>query len=108
MKPATTEVPRTEQLTNVLDTDHIEEATARKGRWIHPASELLQLDTVREQSLSWAAHHSSLQSQPYELLAITALLPLFVEKADSAAMVKHVMSMIKSITQFLNPNQIDY
>lgn len=60
MKPATTEVPRTEQPTNALNADHIEEAKAREERWIQHASELLQQDIMQEQSLSWAGYHASL------------------------------------------------
>ena len=36
---------------------------------------------------------------------ISQLLPLFYEKAASVAMIKHGMEIIKSFTQFLNPNQ---
>ena len=38
--------------------------------------------------------------------AITALLPLFCEHADSPAMIKHGMEVIKDITEYLNPGQI--
>ena len=38
--------------------------------------------------------------------AIIALLPLFLEKADSPAMVKHGLDLVKGITDFLNPGQI--
>lgn len=106
MKPPTTEVPRIEHSTTSGLADHIEKANAEEKQWIQHASELLQQELVREQSLTWAAYHASHQPQPNELPAITALLPLFVEKADSAAMVKHGMSIIQNITQFLNPGQI--
>ena len=38
--------------------------------------------------------------------AITALLPLFSEKADTPATVKHGMSLVQAITACLNPDQI--
>ena len=38
--------------------------------------------------------------------AIIALLPLFLEKADTPAMVKHGMSLVQAITAYLNPDQI--
>ena len=39
-------------------------------------------------------------------LAIIALLPLFYEKADTPAMIKHDMNIVKEITSYLNPCQI--
>ena len=41
-----------------------------------------------------------------DLSAIIALLPLFLEKADSPAMVEHGLDLVKKITDFLNPGQI--
>ena len=34
------------------------------------------------------------------------MLPLFYEKADSPAMIKHELDILKDITKFLNPGQI--
>jgi len=38
--------------------------------------------------------------------ALTALLPLFYEKADTLAMVKHGMDLLKRAITFLNPHQL--
>lgn len=38
--------------------------------------------------------------------AITALLPLFFEKADTSAMIKHGMDVLREATSFLNPGQV--
>lgn len=40
------------------------------------------------------------------LPAITALLPLFSEKADSPAMVMHDLRIISDATSLLNPGQV--
>lgn len=106
MKHTTTEVPEIANTTRSNGANHIDGANVQEEQWIQHASELLQQDLVQEQSLSWAAYHASRQPQPNECPAITALLPLFVEKADSAAMVKHGMSIIQNVTEFLNPGQI--
>ena len=35
-----------------------------------------------------------------------ALFPLFQEEADTPAMIKHRMTVVKEATEFLNPGQI--
>ncbi len=37
---------------------------------------------------------------------LSTLLPLFPEKAASLSMVKHDMGVIKSVTDYLNPEQV--
>lgn len=59
-----------------------------------------------EDVISWAAYHSSLQPIETIIPGITALLPMFSEKADSPAMVKHGMNIIKQITEILNHAQV--
>lgn len=56
--------------------------------------------------ISWSAFHATRQTEKLTVPATTALLPLFREKADSAAMVKHGMDIIKETTQYLNGNQV--
>ena len=64
---------------------------------------LLQKDLNKGDAIWRAAFHAA--NQPDEVIysAITALLPLFTEKADTPAMIKHGMSTIKAITDHLNP-----
>ena len=38
--------------------------------------------------------------------ALTQFLPLFYEKAATAAMIKHSMNVNRQATQFLNPGQV--
>lgn len=44
--------------------------------------------------------------QMTDLPAITSMLPLFYEKADTPAMIRHSMDVIRSVTEFLSPGQI--
>ena len=59
-----------------------------------------------EDSITWAAYHSKNQQQTNDPPAITALLPLFYEKADTPAMIKHGMDMLREATLFLNLGQV--
>ena len=61
--------------------------------------------TERHQTLSWAAYHASQRPHAGEPKAIIRLLPLLVENAHSTAMIKHVMDLMKEITNFLNARQ---
>ena len=73
----------------------------RENLWIKCAS------ANNQQSTTWAAYHSN--SHPNDKLeppAITALLPLFYEKAATAAMIKHGMNVLKQTIHMLNPNQV--
>ena len=49
--------------------------------------------------ISWAAYHASLESNPQDPSAISALLPLFYEKAATLSMVKHGMDVNYNISQ---------
>ncbi len=57
--------------------------------------------------MAWASYHASNQhftADPH--LALTQLMPLFYEKAATAAMVKYGMVVQRRATEFLNPGQI--
>lgn len=56
-------------------------------------------------TFTWAAYHASDSSEQHPP-ALTALLPLFYKKADTPAMVKHGMDMLKKAITFLNPHQV--
>lgn len=81
-------------------------AKAREDCWLKEVSELLEKELTKGQSIAWAAYHAKLQPEVPDFPVITAMLPLFYEKADSPAMIKHGMDIIKGITEFLNPGQI--
>ena len=57
-------------------------------------------------SLSWAAHHASMQRRQDFMPALISLLPLFPDKASSAAMIRHSMDVIKKAVNILNPGQV--
>ena len=53
------------------------------------------------ENTSWAAYHESRQSPESHVFCPSALLPLFLESAQSGAMIKHC----KSAVEHLNPGQ---
>lgn len=64
-------------------------------------------ELVRGDAVAWSAYHTSCEESPIDLQpAITQLLPLFSEKAATAAMVKHGMNVLYEAIQFLNPGQL--
>ena len=56
--------------------------------------------------LSWAAFHVNLQPVSVLKKANIALLPLFNDSAQSVAMIKHSMIVVKRTIQYLNPDQV--
>ena len=79
----------------------------REKMWVEYACKLLDQELVwNHNTVIWAAYHASQQQQLVKIPAITALPPLFFEKADTPSMVKHSMSLVQAITAHLNPDQI--
>ena len=58
---------------------------------------------MKEDYISWAAFHASLEFNPPDPPAVIALLPLFCEKTATLSMVKHGMDVVQT---YLNPGQI--
>ena len=88
-------------------TGKVEQAKAQEKCWIERSLELLRLDKLQKgQLISWAAYHASRHLPVQDPCSIIALLPLFLQKADSPAMVKHGLDVLKCITEFLNVGQI--
>ena len=88
-------------------TGKVEQAKAQEKCWIERSLELLRLGKLQKgQLISWAAYHASRHLPVQDPCSIIALLPLFLEKADSPAMVKHGLDILKCITEFLNVGQI--
>ena len=76
-------------------------------QWLnHVSSKLGNIDISAEDAIVWAAYHSGNQQHTNDPPALTALLPLFYGKADSPAMIKHGMDVIREVTSFLNPGQV--
>lgn len=86
--------------------DHLEEAKNEEDAWIARGIQLLSQDELQKGDyITWAAFHASLESVPEDPPAITALLPLFQDKAATLAMVKHGMDIQRKVTNHLNPGQ---
>ena len=102
MKPSSTSVP---PLKTADYTGYLKPAIAEEKERVGKARSLLGQNISAEQTISWAGYHASRQLQLLNPPAIIALLPLFLEKADSPAMVKHGMNILKMITTVLNPGQ---
>ena len=87
---------------------HLEGAKNQEKCWLEHAVELMKRDTLeKNDTVAWASYHASnlnLTADPH--LALTQLMPLFYEKAATAAMVKHGMVVQRHATEFLNPGQI--
>ena len=104
LKPSSTAVPKavTSPLEGHLTTEMVKETS-----WVEQGIGLLQVKELEKgQAISWAAYHASIQPEIHDPPSIIAMLPLFFEKADSPAMIKHGLDILRDITHFLNPGQI--
>jgi hypothetical protein len=82
------------------------EAKRSEEQWVVHSLEKLDEESVTSgDTLAWAAFHASAQTKE-DPPALTALLPLFYEKAATPAMVKHGMDVIRQAVTFLNPGQV--
>ena len=80
---------------------------ADEEKWFDHGLQLLTKENfMKDDYISWAAFHASLESDPLYPPAITTLLPLFYETAATISMVKHGMDVLQSITAHVNPGQI--
>ena len=85
----------------------LEASRADEEKWFQHGIHLLKKDILtKEDYISWAAYHASLDSNPLDPPAVISLLPLFYEKAATLSMVKHGMDVLRSITTHPNPGQI--
>ena len=100
-------IPKPPNVTTAINSN-LNEAIAQEKCWFKHAMMLMEKEVIEvEDVITWSAYHASQESisdnvQP----VLTQLLPLFYEKAATAAMIKHGMDMLKKATQFLNPGQI--
>ena len=62
--------------------------------------------TTTVSPIAWAAFHAQKHPISSTPTSITGLLPLFMEKADTPAMVKHGLDILIKITKYLNPEQL--
>ena len=72
--------------------------------WIrgHSLAVTLPMSTLDDSScISWAAYHSLAKQISVDSTSIIAMLPLFFEKADFPAMVRHSMNLLNKISDLL-------
>lgn len=88
-------------------TDLLSREKETEKQWLDEKIPLLAKDKLENgDMLSWAAHHADRQPDTTDPPGISALMPLFYEKAATMAMVKHGMDIVKVATQMRNPGQI--
>ena len=87
-------------------TGNLVDGMLQEIKWLNNSLDLLQSDWESNKPMTWASFHASFQLPVMTPSAITALLPLFNEKADTPAMIKHAMDILRKATNFLNPGQI--
>ena len=81
-------------------------AVKREMDWLAKMKELINKENLdKNDYLSWAAFHASIQPENTRLSAHTALLPLFHEQAHTAGMILHAMKVIKDALEHINPGQ---
>jgi hypothetical protein len=83
-------------------------AQGKEENWLKHATQFLEKDKVEKgDTVTWSAFHASALGTSEDLqAALTQLLPLFYEKAATAAMIKHGLNVVHWATEFLNPGQI--
>ena len=82
------------------ETD-LEAERALQIEWINTVIPLLHKEMLEKGDfIDWAAYHASVVTPPANPPALSALLPLFFEKASTMAMVKHGMGIQKQLTHF--------
>lgn len=80
---------------------------SKENDWLHNLRELLKKPKLtKEDFVSWAAYHASVQQDSTSLTTIVALMPLFLECAHSVTMIHHAMNVVKAATEYLNPSQV--
>ena len=84
-------------------TGNLVDGMLQEIKWLNNSLDLLQSNWESNKPMTWASFHASFQLPVMTPPAITALLPLFNEKADTPAMIKHAMDILRKATSFLNP-----
>ena len=101
---STVQIPK---VTMQITESNLHDAIEEENEWLSSASELLTHEAFDDyKAMSWSAFHAAKERSSISPPAIISLLPLFMEKADSPAMIKHGMDILMSATQFLNPGQM--
>ena len=81
------------------------DVTEEELSWVEAVNKSYLLKSL-ENDITWAAYQSSSIDSIVLPRALTALMPLFREHANTPAMIHHAMVLIKKHTNFLNPGQV--
>ena len=94
--------PVTPKTNKLLDDEKVE------NRWLQKLVSVFLEETVdKDDFVSWAAFHASLQDpNNVKLPTPIALMPMFREASHSVAMIMHCMKTNQEATQLLNPGQV--
>ena len=104
MKSTGVQVPESNSEPVKLD---LAEAKLEEYDWIkHSLQHISDVEQSKTSSLTRSAYHATQQQLTSELSAICALIPLFYEKSDTPAMIKHCMDVHRQATEYLNLGQI--
>ena len=88
-------------------TQHLAEAKLKDSAWLQHAIGLLEKSQLENNdAMTWSSYHASLVDDNIVVPCLSQLMPLFYEKAATAAMVKHGMTVQQKAIQYLNPGQI--
>ena len=78
-------------------------------RWLNHIRKEIEGDDTDKHTMTWSALHANLSQTHFGEavpLDISSVLPLFQEEAQSAAMIRHSMTIAKGSVNFLNPGQV--
>ncbi len=89
------------KLSNFLVTKTAKED---ENAWLSKVKTAVEKSTVGGW-ISWSAYYADMQQAVVPPAAINAPLPLFLDSANSVAMIRHSMDIIKAAIQHLNPGQ---
>ena len=95
--------------TNITEHEYVsaDNTNQRHENWAYNIKELLEKDedSISKANVSWSAYFADAQETVKRPPAISALFPMFREKAATVPMIKHGMDVIQKSTLFLNPKQ---
>ena len=70
---------------------HLVDGVLQEKMWLNNSLDLLQSDWENNNPMTWASFHASFQLPVMTPPTITALLPLFKDKADTPAMIEQIL-----------------
>lgn len=90
-----------------LDLKMTAKTRTEEHEWLRAVMVSLDnLETNKGNFVSWSAYHADIQQTVIPPAAIHALMPLFVDNAHSAAMIRHSMDVVRAAVHHLNPGQV--